>query len=84
VLTDTLISRVIITLKENWLKFLQQIDLPLFSFSAYREISFLNFNIYIEEVLQQIDFPHFYMKREMRCLPFLLGIGEKILGIEKK
>jgi len=24
------------------------------------------------------------MEREMRCLPFLLGIGEKLLGIEKK
>ena len=38
----------------------------------------------MEEVLQQIDFPLFYMKKEMRCLPFLLGIGEKLLEIEKK
>ena len=38
----------------------------------------------MEEVLQQIDFPPFYIEREMRCLPFLLGIGEKLLEIEKK
>ena len=34
-------------------------------------------------MLQQIDFPPFFMKREMWCLPFLLGIGEELLGIEK-
>jgi len=38
---------------------------------------------YMKEVLQQIDFPSFYMEREMRCLPFLLGIGEKLLGLRK-
>jgi len=37
----------------------------------------------MEEVLQQIDFPLFYMERETRCLPFLLGIGEKLLSIKK-
>ena len=38
----------------------------------------------MEEVFQQIDFLPFYMEREMRCLPFLLGIGEKLLGLRKK
>ena len=37
----------------------------------------------MEEVLQQIDFLPFYMEREMRCLPFLLGIEEKLLGLRK-
>ena len=34
-------------------------------------------------MLQQIDFSPFYMEREIWCLSFLLGIEEKLLGIEK-
>jgi len=58
----------------------------IFSFFFSHHIGKSSFSIstYMEEVLQQIDFLPFYMEREMRCLPFLLGIGEKILGIEKK
>ena len=37
----------------------------------------------MEEVLQQIDFLPFYMKKEMRCLPFLLGIGEYYWELRK-
>ena len=58
----------------------------IFSFplSYYIGKSTFSISTYMEEVLQQIDFPPFYMEREMWCLPFLLGIGEKLLGIEKK
>ena len=55
-----------------------------FSLSHYIGKSSFSISIYMEEVFQQIDFLPFYMEREMRCLPFLLGIVEKLLGIEKK
>jgi len=55
-----------------------------FSLSHYIGKSPFSISTYMEEVLQQIDFLPFYMESEMRCLPFLLGIGEKLLGIEKK
>ena len=58
----------------------------IFPFSLFHHIGKSPFSIstYMKEVLQQIDFPPFYMEREIRCLPFLLGIGKKLLGIEKK
>ena len=52
-----------------------------FFFSHYIGI-FFPISTYMKEVLQQIDFS-FYMEREMWCLSFLLGIGEKLLGNEK-
>ena len=38
----------------------------------------------MEEVLQQIDFLHFLYGKGDAMSPFLLGIGEKLLEIEKK
>ena len=55
-----------------------------FSFSHHIGKSLFSISTYMEELLQQIDFPPFYVEREMRCLLFLLVIGEKLLGIEKK
>jgi len=39
---------------------------------------------YIEKVLRQIDFPPFLYGKGDAMSFFLLGIGEKLLGIEKK
>ena len=55
-----------------------------FPLSHYKGKSPFSISTYMEELLQQIDFPPFYVEREMRCLLFLLVIGEKLLGIEKK
>jgi len=71
-------------LAEEELKSNSKLIFP-FPLSHHIEKSPFSILTYIEEVLQQIDFPPFYMEREMRCLLFLLlGIGEKLLGIEKK
>jgi len=62
---------------------LQRIDLSLSSFSSYRKF-FFSILTYMEEVLQQIDFLHFLYGKGDAMSPFLLGIGEKLLEIEKK
>ena len=57
-----------------------------FSFSLSHYIGKFSFSIstYIEEVLRHIDFPLFLYGKGDAMSPLSIGIGEKLLGIEKK
>ena len=58
---------------------IQQIDLPLFSFSPYREIFFLNFNIYGRSVPADWFSPFLYGKGDAMS-PFSIVNWREIIG----